>query len=38
MNAQKLHAFASDGVFSYYIPEVRPENTICYGLGLRWGF
>lgn len=38
INAQKLHAFASDGIFSYYIPEVRPENTICYGLGLRWGF
>jgi len=38
VNTEKLHAFASNGIQSHFIPEVRPQNSVYYGLGLRWGF
>lgn len=38
VNTEKLHAFASDGIQSHFIPEVRPQNSVYYGIGLRWRF
>lgn len=38
LNTHKLQAFANDGIYNIQSPEIRPKNSICYGIGLRWGF
>ncbi len=39
INTKKLHALAIDGYCPcLFLPQARARNSVCYSVGLRWGF